>query len=343
MKTTFYIFLLICMPLLAFSQVHVTPPNGHVGIGTDAPTQKLDVNGNIRIGGTSLFFDSVNSFRFSRNNGTSQILHHGNAAFQIRNVDNAIMDFYTNNALRARIHRDGRFQIWSGTALKPGGGTWMVSSDKRLKRDITSYEKGLDELLQVNPVSFYYLNDFYKNADNEEHVGVVAQELKKVVPTMVGDFEMVDEEGELKGKYLSVDPNEFTYMLINAVKEQQTLIEELRQEVAELKDMVENGSSRSGSSRESIELEGRQASLKQNTPNPFSSRTLVEYYLPTDTKKAAIQVYDSNGQQIYTKSISGTGKGNIEIEAGTIPVGTYNYSLVINGEVIDTRQMVIVK
>lgn len=344
MKTVFYIFLLMCSSVLLTAQVHVTPPNGHVGIGTDAPTQKLDVNGNVRIGATTLFLNTGNSFRLNRyNNGVSQIMHYGTAAFQIRNVNSANMDFYTNNALRARIYQNGRFRIWSANAYKPGSGTWAVFSDKRLKKDIKGYEKGLNELLEVNPVSYYYIDSLYENAGNEEHVGVIAQDLEKIVPTMVSNFEMMDKESNPKGEYLSVNPNEFTYMLINAVKEQQTIIEELQKEVSELRDMVENGTPRTGSRRQNATLEGRTASLKQNTPNPFSARTLVEYYVPANTRKAAVRIYDSSGKLMHNESIQGTGEGNIQIEAGTIPAGTYNYSLIVDGTVIDTKQMVIVQ
>lgn len=46
------------------------------------------------------------------------------------------------------------------------------------------------------------------------------------------ELELVDGS---KGDYLSVDPSAFTYMLINAIKEQQKQIDELKKEIAALK------------------------------------------------------------------------------------------------------------
>ncbi len=43
-----------------------------------------------------------------------------------------------------------------GSASKPGGGSWANSSDRRLKKDITAYDSGLDELLQISPVRYHY-------------------------------------------------------------------------------------------------------------------------------------------------------------------------------------------
>ena len=71
--------------------------------------------------------------------------------------------------------------------------------------------------------------------------GVIAQELLEIAPDMVREIEMpvADKEGNIirTEQVLEVDPNKFTYALINAVKElsatseqQQKIIEELKAE-----------------------------------------------------------------------------------------------------------------
>lgn len=121
----------------------------------------------------------------------------------------------------------------NGTAAKPGGGSWTASSDARLKENVQPFTQGLEEVLKVEPVTYHYISQT-GNDTSVKHVGVIAQDLQKVSPGMVleSDIELLDGS---KGNYLSVDPSAFTYMLINAIKEQQKQIDELKREVAALK------------------------------------------------------------------------------------------------------------
>ncbi len=127
----------------------------------------------------------------------------------------------------------------NGTADKPGGGTWAVFSDERLKKNIKPFSDGLDKLLQINPVTFQY-NGKAGIASTETYVGVVAQQVQKVLPYTVKEVDMMmnpEDRGSFE-KILKYDPNALTYILINAVKEQQQLIENLQLENDKLrKDM----------------------------------------------------------------------------------------------------------
>ena len=100
----------------------------------------------------------------------------------------------------------------NGSANKPGGGTWAIFSDVRSKENIKNYNKGLAELLQLRPVSFKYKKEF--NWGEKTYVGLIAQEVEKVVPSMI-----TEKEVQNISDFKEIDPNELTYMLINAVKE----------------------------------------------------------------------------------------------------------------------------
>lgn len=115
------------------------------------------------------------------------------------------------------LQKNGNLTI-SGLAYKPGGGGWTSSSDARLKQSIKPYTDGLDKILSINPV-YYHYNELSGNDTSKEHIGVIAQELEKTAPYMVGTFKQNDTE------YLNVDNSAMTYMLINAIKEQQVIIE----------------------------------------------------------------------------------------------------------------------
>jgi hypothetical protein len=115
-----------------------------------------------------------------------------------------------------------------GDAGKPGGGSWTNPSDRRLKQNVNTYRDGLTEIQKINPVTFQY-NEKSGYDTEAEHVGVIAQELQEVAPYMVSENE--------KG-FLDVNNSAMTYMLVNAVKEQQEMINALQKEIAELKSSI---------------------------------------------------------------------------------------------------------
>lgn len=119
----------------------------------------------------------------------------------------------------------------NGGANKPGGGSWGVFSDRRSKENIASYKKGINELMKINPVSFQYKKSM--GWGQQRYVGVIAQDIEKILPEMVREIEV----GEIKD-FKEVDPNEFTYLLINSVQEQQREIETHKAEIAYLKAIV---------------------------------------------------------------------------------------------------------
>jgi hypothetical protein len=128
--------------------------------------------------------------------------------------------------------------IVTGDAFKPGGGTWKDFSDERVKKDVKDFRQGLAELKRLRPVA-YKFNGLAGTQDNgKEYVGVIAQELEKVLPAMVSSKKAKlhpsdADETDLK----QVDSSNFTYILINSVQEQQKVIERQDARIA----MLERG------------------------------------------------------------------------------------------------------
>jgi hypothetical protein len=101
----------------------------------------------------------------------------------------------------------------NGDAAKPGGGSWSVFSDERLKRDIRQLEPGsLDRLLQLQGYTFEYQQQAIENrlALPGRQTGLIAQEVLEVFPDWVGN----DEEG-----YLYITERGLTALLIEALRE----------------------------------------------------------------------------------------------------------------------------
>jgi hypothetical protein len=65
--------------------------------------------------------------------------------------------------------------------------------------------------------------------------------------------------------------------------------------------------------------------------------------LPQKFTSAQIIMIDKNGNAVKQLNISGTGKGSITIDATTLSSGVYSYSLIVDGKLIATKQMVFSK
>jgi len=116
--------------------------------------------------------------------------------------------------------------IITGTASMPGGGPWANSSDIRVKKDIRSFDQGLSELMKIRTIRYKY-NGLGGMPDNgKEYAGVIAQDLERVMPDMVFTRTGKLHPSDAKDTPIKmVDGNDYTYLLINAVKEQQKIIE----------------------------------------------------------------------------------------------------------------------
>jgi len=106
----------------------------------------------------------------------------------------------------------------NGTADKPGGGSWATFSDGRLKTVDGTFGGGLDQVMQLHPIRYRYKPDNAMGIrDADEHIGVVAQEVQKIIPDAVAE--------NSKG-YLLVNNDPIIWSMVNAIKEQQREIEQ---------------------------------------------------------------------------------------------------------------------
>ena len=206
---------------------------GYIGMNQNNPSQRLDVNGNIT---AQDFYGNLSNGVINCGGGvmSATINYIGDNYVAPTNV-NGDEDLYIADDIQV-----------NSQAYKPGGGSWVATSDRRLKRDINPYTTGLNELLQVRTVSYKYIDRMNVKEEDNHFVGVIAQDLMQVSPEMVNETKMWQEvredengneiivkEGE---SFYTVDPSNFTYMTINAVQEQQTQIEKLKSENAALKE-----------------------------------------------------------------------------------------------------------
>jgi hypothetical protein len=112
-----------------------------------------------------------------------------------------------SDSIRLRLTESGNLVI---------AGTLTQNSDVRLKENIKPIESALDKVKQMQGVEFNKINSSTKE------IGVVAQEIEKIIPELV----LEDKEG-----IKSVAYGNITAVLIEAIKEQQKQIEELKQQL----------------------------------------------------------------------------------------------------------------
>jgi len=85
-------------------------------------------------------------------------------------------------------------------------------------------------------------------------------------------------------------------------------------------------------------------SLWQNYPNPFNPNTVISYQLPV-SNFTSLKVYDALGKEVATlvNQIQNAGYYAIDFAGSNFSSGAYFYRLIVDGNIIDTKRMVLLK
>lgn len=113
----------------------------------------------------------------------------------------------------------------TGNAFKPGGGAWGISSDERLKKNISTLEGALDKLLQLRGVSYEWKEPEKQGNLTGPQMGLIAQEVEAVFPEWIG----VDADG-----YQTLSIRGFEALVVEALKELKAENEALKKRCEEL-------------------------------------------------------------------------------------------------------------
>jgi len=242
----------------------------------------------------------------------------------------------------------------------------VIPSDSNLKTNVSPFTYGIKAIRNLNPVSYNYSGKGGFNTSNR-YIGLLAQNLQRNVPSAVLSSKINDTVTHSQETILNIYEEGVLYTAVNAIKQldstvtsnhkadsliqskQQLTIDSLRAIVTNIQNRLNQGSSSTGdnptiTSEQNVTLGSTDAPLLyQNTPNPFSTGTKINYYLPQGTIGASIMFYDTYGNQIKTIQLSQTGNGTLNVTPDNLANGIYAYSLVVNGAVIDTKKMLLQK
>lgn len=185
--------------------------SGNVGIGTASPQAKLDVQGNVKILGTSTLEFGSGVAGKQTDAGT---IGYGNITTDALNIVGAGSSA-TNR--KVAVYSEGGMTVTGNLTLI---GVVSSSSDARLKTDVRPLR---DALAGVQAMQGHRYQFRAGKGPQGEQLGFLAQELEQVYPELV----MTGADGLKSVNYAQLTP-----VLVEALKEQQRQIEQLRTELS---------------------------------------------------------------------------------------------------------------
>tara|TARA_R100000329_G_scaffold111616_1_gene91674 strand:- start:1254 stop:6314 length:5061 start_codon:yes stop_codon:yes gene_type:complete len=220
------------------------PAGNQLGFSTGAESFRIDDSRRVLIGGTSASghgfkLEVLNSHAYVKGpdgwngNGDKAIVALGSA---VSNESFGCGYVYGTGMVLSTYKASGGGSFGSGTqdslviADTTGQASFIndvvafASSDKRLKENIKPLDNALDKICKIKGVEFDWIdgkdehgNSVHSNVGHD--VGVIAQEIEEVLPEVV----TTRKNGYKAVKYEKIVP-----LLIQAIKEQQKQIEELK-------------------------------------------------------------------------------------------------------------------
>lgn len=207
---------------------------GSAVFGT-SPT--LTTSASINTGTSNINFGSTSNYGYTSFNGSSSLSGmvgvFGGATgdlttLYLQSPSGGSFAFRVASLEAMLVNSSGDLTIAGNNATKASGTAWINPSDLRLKKNIGEYSKGLKEVLQIKPKTWYF-NEASGFDKTKKHLSPIAQELQKIMPEMVSTYKgkLNDKETDL----LQVDASDMTWLLVKAIQEQQAIIEKLNQRI----------------------------------------------------------------------------------------------------------------
>jgi len=185
----------------------VLTQNGNVGVGITSPNAPLAF-ANTTGAKISLFESSLNSQYGFAVQGAQLQIYSDNPAAKIS------FGYFISGVYNERMY------LTNSTGILTVNGT-NYPSDIRYKKQISTLQHPLEKIMAINGVEYYMRDNEFpeKHFDDKLQTGLIAQEVEKVLPQAV----QTGSDG-----YKSVDYAKVVPLLVEAVKEQQKQIDELK-------------------------------------------------------------------------------------------------------------------
>jgi hypothetical protein len=289
-------------------------------------------------------------------NSTLQILHSNGVltnGLTLSDKFSAGLDWNIYSATTGELflsHNSNVVGIFDGT-----NGVYSSVSDLRLKKNIVGMSDVLKKVMQLKP-SLYQFNT-QSNSDNRKYIGMIAQDVLPLFPEIVYELNGKNDAAQ---DILTLDYSAFGVIAIKAVQELASQNDSLKQSNQALNDklnalsnkidQIENAMSQCcnsfSSNMRSMDQSASKiagARLDQNVPNPFNNSSSISYYIPSGSHNAQLMITDASGKTLKTYSITQNGSGKQIISGSELTSGMYQYSLLVDGKLVDSKKMVLSK
>ena len=108
-----------------------------------------------------------------------------------------------------------------------------IISDRRIKKDVAAYDKGLADISSLNPITFKYNGMYGTKDDGVTKVGLLAQDVQQSrMSEMVETYKYVDPVTNEETDIYVLNPSDAVFALINAVKELDARVKALEAKAA---------------------------------------------------------------------------------------------------------------
>ena len=186
-----------------------------------------------------------------------------------------------------------------------------------------------------------------KGKEQISYTGFIAQDVEASAKSLDYDFSGVDAAKNSKDLY-GLRYAEFVVPRVKAVQELSNMNKSKDTIISQQQNQINNLEARlskieSMMNTPSLNTSLSSAYLQQNVPNPFSHSTTIGYVLPQQYSSAQILITDKVGSTIKAINIYGNRNCNITVQTSALSSGAYQYSLILDGRIIDTKQMILAK
>lgn len=200
---------------------------------------------------------------------------------------------------------------------------YFATSDEKFKKDIQPIKDPLSVINKLEGKAYLWNQEAYKDKgfDGGLHTGFIAQELEKVLPHLVSTNDL----GEKSVNYIELLP-----FLVEALKEQQKQIEELKSQI------------NTDFKHQNVDLlELQNTKIINVSPNPSSDFITISFNVEKNVQNASIVVYDLNGKQMSNLLINERNLNMTRtLQKDNFGKGIYIVSLIVNGKSIDSKKII---
>jgi hypothetical protein len=184
---------------------------------SSAEAARIDSSGNLLVGATNSSASAGNGFKINPNGIGSGIP-------QISIVGNSTDNSYGTYSIYSSSAAQYQFYVGYGGTVYARSTSITGLSDQREKENIRTLDVGLNEVLSLQPRRFDWKDGSALNV-----AGFVAQEVQQVLPDLIEEYKINDEENRLGLKMGDMIPT-----LVKAIQEQQALITTLTDRITAL-------------------------------------------------------------------------------------------------------------